>query len=53
MAFLLYVMGVWEPSFEGVMILFALGILVDSFLTVFFLLKALYIDPARRPAGAT
>ena len=52
-AFLLYAMGVWEPSFEGVMILFALGILVDSFLTVFFLLKALYIDPARRPAGAT
>ena len=52
-AFLLYVMGVWEPSFEGVMILFALGILVDSFLTVFFLLQALYIDPARRTFSAT
>ena len=43
-AFLLYSTGVWRPTFEGVMALFALGILVDSFLTMFFLLKALYID---------
>ena len=47
-AFLLYSAGVWQPTFESVMALFALGILVDSFLTVFFLLKALYIDPARQ-----
>ncbi len=43
-AFLLYLSGIWNPSFEGVVTLFALGILVDSFLTVFFLLKVLYID---------
>ena len=46
-AFLLYVTGAWTPSFEGVMVLFALGILVDSLLTLFFLVKALYVDPAR------
>ena len=44
-AFLLYTAGVWQPTFESVMALFALGILVDSFLTAFFLLKALYVDP--------
>ena len=48
-AFLLYTAGVWQPTFEGVMILFALGILVDSFLTLFFLLKALYVDAAKPP----
>ncbi len=46
-AFLLYIAGLWQPTFESVMALFALGILVDSLLTVFFLLKALYIDPDR------
>ena len=44
-AFLLYITGTWHPTFESVMGLFALGILVDSFLTMFFLLKALYVDP--------
>ena len=51
-AFTLYAAGVWQPTFESVMALFALGILVDSFLTVLFLLKVLYIDPARQPADA-
>ena len=46
-AFLLYSSGVWQPTFEGVMTLFALGILVDSFLTLFFLVKALYVDPTK------
>ena len=46
-AFLLYTAGWWNPTFEGVMALFALGILVDSILTLFFLVKALYIDPAK------
>ena len=49
-AFLLYTAGVWQPTFESVMALFALGILVDSFLTMLFLLKALYIDPAQQVA---
>ena len=43
-AFLLYVTGIWEPSFEGVMLLFSLGILVDSVLTMLFLLRALYFE---------
>ncbi len=42
--FLLYVSNIWEVTFEGVMLLFALGILVDSFLTLIFLIKVLYID---------
>ena len=51
-AFLLYVSGIWDVTFEGVMTLFALGILIDSFLTAFFLLKALYVDaPDKRAAG--
>ena len=49
--FLLYVSGTWEVTFEGVMVLFALGILVDSFLTLFYLVKALYVDPARQGTG--
>ena len=49
-AFLLYVWGAWTPTFEGVMVLFSLGILVDSILTVSFLIKALYFDPSIRLA---
>ena len=52
-AFFLYAIGVWEPTFEGVMTLFALGILVDSFLTMFFLGKVLFVDPGTpEPARA-
>ena len=43
-AFLLYITGAWDPTFEGVMVLFSLGILFDSFLTVIFLIRALYWD---------
>ena len=46
-AFLLYAAGWWNPTFEGVMALFALGILVDSILTLFFLVKALYVEPTK------
>ena len=45
-AFLLYVSGIWEVSFEGVMALFAIGIVVDSILTMSFLIKVLYLEPA-------
>ena len=44
-AFLLYIAGIWDPTFEGVMILFALGIIVDSCLTLIFLL--LVLNPKR------
>ena len=50
-AFLLYASGIWDVTFEGVMTLFALGILIDSFLTAFFLLKALYVDAPNRRAA--
>ena len=40
--FLLYAFDIWEPTFQGVMLLFSLGILVDSILTVLFLLRVLY-----------
>ena len=43
-AFLLYVTSVWTPTFEGVLVLFSLGILVDSILTIVFLLNVLYIN---------
>ncbi len=50
-AFLLYTLGAWTPTFQGVMVLFSLGILVDSILTVFFLAKMLYMDSPERTAG--
>ncbi len=43
-AFLLYIAGAWHVTFEGVMLLFSLGILVDSVLTLYFLVKILYLD---------
>ena len=46
-AFALYATDVWQPSFEDVMMLFALGILVDSILTMLFAIKALYLDAVR------
>ena len=51
-AFLFYIAGWWQPTFAGVMFLFALGILVDSILTLLFLVKALYVDPARQRTAA-
>jgi Na+-driven multidrug efflux pump len=48
-AFLLYITGAWEVTFQGVMVLFSLGILVDSILTVVFLVKVLYLDTAKSP----
>lgn len=52
-AFLLYHAGAWKPSFEGVMVLFGLGILFDSFFTAGFLVKVLYFSPERNTKRAT
>ena len=46
-AFVLYVSDIWQPDFESVMMVFGLGILVDSILTALFAVKALYIDHHR------
>ena len=48
-AFLLYISNMWQPDFESVMMLFALGILVDSILTAMFAVKVLYTDHDRPP----
>ena len=41
-AFILYVTGVWQVSYPGIMALFAIGILVDSALTLWFLRRVLF-----------
>ena len=51
-AFLLYVSRLWEPDFLSVMLLFGLGILVDSILTTLFAVKALYFDHSPEPSTA-
>ena len=43
-AFVLYVLDVWQPDFQSVMMLFGLGIFVDSILTALFATKILYFD---------
>lgn len=35
-AFLLYVSNIWTPTFTGIMILFGIGIVVDSFFTIYY-----------------
>ena len=41
-AFLLYLTSVWAPTFTSIMILFGIGIVVDSILTVYYALRVLF-----------
>ena len=41
-AFILYLTGIWSPSFTSILILFGIGILVDSLLTVYYAYRVLY-----------
>jgi preprotein translocase subunit SecF len=41
-AFLAYITGLWIPTFSSILIVFGIGILVDSILTVFFAFRVLY-----------
>jgi len=41
-AFILYLTGIWSPSFTSILILFGIGILVDSILTVYYAHSVLY-----------
>ena len=41
-AFIAYLTGVWTPTFTSIMILFGIGILVDSILTVYYALRVLF-----------
>ena len=40
-AFILYLTEVWTPTFTSIMILFGIGIVVDSILTVYYALRVL------------
>ena len=40
--FAAYLTGVWLPTFNSIMILFGIGILVDSILTVFYAFRVLF-----------
>jgi len=46
-AFIAYVMGYWMPTFNSILILFSIGILVDSVLTVFYAFRVLYLHRDR------
>ncbi len=41
-AFIAYILGYWLPTFNSILIIFSIGILVDSILTVFYALRVLY-----------
>ena len=41
-AFLLYLTSVWTPTFTSIMILFGIGIVVDSILTVYYAFRVLF-----------
>jgi len=41
-AFIAYILGYWSPSFNSILILFSIGILVDSILTVFYAFRVLF-----------
>jgi len=46
-AFLLYITDLWQPTYITILLLFGLGIVIDSFLTFLFAVKVLYFDPRR------
>jgi Na+-driven multidrug efflux pump len=41
-AFVAYLTGLWAPTFTSILILFGIGILVDSILTVFYAFRVLF-----------
>ena len=41
-AFVAYLTGLWTPTFTSIMILFGVGILIDSILTVFYAWRVLF-----------
>ena len=43
-AFLAYLSNLWTPSFNSVLILFGIGILVDSILTVYYAIRVLFLQ---------
>ena len=47
-AFLAYLTGFWIPTFNSVLIIFGIGILVDSILTVFYAFRVLFPNTTRQ-----
>ena len=47
-AFLAYLTGSWTPTFNSILILFGIGILIDSLLTVYYAFRVLF--PRRKQA---
>jgi Na+-driven multidrug efflux pump len=41
LAFFAYILKIWDPTFTSIMILFGMGIVVDSILTIYFALRVL------------
>jgi Na+-driven multidrug efflux pump len=41
-AFLAYITGLWIPTFNSILVVFGIGILVDSILTVYYAYRVLY-----------
>ena len=41
-AFIAYILGYWSPTFNSILTIFGIGILVDSILTVFYAFRVLY-----------
>lgn len=41
-AFILYLTDVWTPTFISILILFGIGIVIDSILTVYYAIRVLY-----------
>ena len=44
-AFIAYLMGFWTPTFTSILIIFGIGILVDSILTVYYTFRVLFPKP--------
>jgi Na+-driven multidrug efflux pump len=45
-AFIAYLLELWTPTFSSILVIFSIGILVDSILTIFYALRVLY--PAKK-----
>ena len=50
-AFLAYILGYWSPTFNSILIIFSIGILIDSILTVFYALRVLYSNKRQAMGG--
>ena len=46
-SFVLYASGAWQPTFAEIILLFTLGIIVDTLLTAYFLRRVLYAGRRR------